>query len=175
MTLEKLPVQLASVFTEQHDPEAVFQALLPAVCDVLKTDRCFLQIRQPTQRRYRIFCWRRSSEFPDLSTATWQPEEPWEDDDPMFAAALRAQPSIFVEDIETADPSILNAEFERQSFGHRALVHAHICQNGILYGILQPCIFEHPRVWSEFDRWVIAEVIDQVRPLVVSYGDMAQR
>lgn len=173
MTLKRFPARLDAVFTEHREPEAVFKALLPAVCEVLEADRCFLQVRQPVKRLYRIFCWRRRNEFPDLSTPTWQPEEPWEKEDPMFAAALRAAPSIFVEDIETADPKILNAEFERQSFGHRALIHAHICQDGILQAILQPCLFEQPRVWSEFDRWVIAEVIDRVKPFVVSYGATA--
>lgn len=137
-----LPASLEAVFANQSQPEALFTALLPAVCEVLQTDRCFLHVRQPAERLYRNFCWRRLAEFPDTSTDGWQPEQPWEEEDPMFAAALRCANSIFVEDIETASPEVLNVEFERNYMGHRALVHAHICQDGVLRGILQPCILE---------------------------------
>lgn len=164
--------ELAEVFTKYSEPEAVFAALLPAVCEVLQTDRCFLHVRNPNKRLYRVFCWCRP-QFPDMSTDVWQKEEPWEQDDPMFAAALRTAPSIFVEDVETASPEVLNIDFERENFGHRALIHAHICQDEVLWGILQPCIFGHPRVWSEGDRAVIAQVIEKVKPFVVSYGELA--
>ncbi|NJR38834.1 MAG: GAF domain-containing protein [Leptolyngbyaceae cyanobacterium CSU_1_4] len=164
---------LDAVFASHAEPEALFEALLPAVCKVLQTDRCFLVIRQPSTRLSRVFCWQRSPQFPDLTTHRWQPEEPWENDDPMFAAALRAAPSIFVEDVETARATVLNLEFERVNFGHRALIHAHICQDGTLHGILQPCIFGQPRIWSETDRQIVARVIEQVKPLVVQYGETA--
>jgi GAF domain-containing protein len=168
-----LPPKLADVFAKHQQPEALFTALLPKVCEVLQTDRCFLQVRNPDLRLSRIFCWRRCPAFPDVSTATWQPEEPWEDRDPMFAAALRADPSIFVEDVETAGSEVLNLDFERETFGHRALIHAHICQEGKLWGILQPCIFGHPRVWSSEDRAIVAKIIERVRSSVVSYGETA--
>lgn len=171
MTL--LPTVLEEVFTTSSVPEVVFAALLPAVCEVLQTDRCFLHIRNPHNRLYRVFCWCRSSKFPDMSTDTWQQEDPWEQDDPMFAAALRTDPSIFVEDVETASPKVLNINFERENFGHRALIHAHICQDGVLRGILQPCIFGHSRIWSEGDRAVVVQVIEKVKPFVVSYGESA--
>lgn len=169
----QLTAPLDAVFASHDEPEALFEALLPTVCEVLQTDRCFLAVRQPTNRLHRIFCWRRSPEFPDFATDNWQSEQLWENDDPMFAAALRAAPSIFVEDVETAGSDVLNLAFERANFGHRALVHAHICQDGVLRGILQPCIFGQPRIWSEADRQVVAQVIEQVKPFVVRYGEIA--
>jgi len=169
----QLTAPLDAVFASHNEPEALFEALLPKVCEVLQTDRCFLVVRQPATRLSRIFCWRRSPEFPDFSTDHWEVEQPWENDDPMFAASLRAAPSIFVEDVETAGADVLNVEFERANFGHRALIHAHICQDGILHGILQPCIFGQPRVWSDRDRQVVAQVIEQIRPFVVRYGETA--
>ncbi|MCY7284089.1 MAG: GAF domain-containing protein [Cyanobacteria bacterium CAN_BIN43] len=169
----QLTAPLNAVFASHDEPEALFEALLPAVCEVLQTDRCFLVVRQPVTRLSRIFCWRRSPEFPDFATDHWEIEQSWEDDDPMFAAALRAAPSIFVEDVETAGADVLNVEFERANFGHRALIHAHICQDGTLHGILQPCIFGQPRIWSDRDRQVVAQVIEQVRPFVVRYGETA--
>ena len=87
----------------------------------------------------------------------------------MFAAALRAENSIFVEDIETASPSILNREFERTNLGHRALVHAHLRQDGLLWGILQPAVFGQLRVWTEDDRLLIEQVVEKLTPIVVGY------
>jgi GAF domain-containing protein len=169
----QLTAPLDAVFDSHGEPEALFEALLPIVCKVLQTDRCFLFVRQPATRLHRIFCWRRSPQFPDFATDHWEPEQHWEKDDPMFAASLRAAPSIFVEDVETAGSDVLNLEFERANFGHRALIHAHICQDGILRGILQPCVFGQPRIWSEVDRQVVAMVIEQVKPFVVRYGETA--
>ncbi|MEG4573247.1 hypothetical protein QUA56_11210 [Microcoleus sp. N3A4] len=48
----------------------------------------------------------------------------------MFAAALRSEPSIFVEDVETVNPEFVNKDFEAKEFGHRALIHAHLCADG---------------------------------------------
>lgn len=90
-------------------------------------------------------------------------------EDPLFAAALRTDASIFVEDVETADLAVVNLAFEQKSFGHRALIHSHLCHDGQLWGVLQPCIFGRPRVWTEFDRSVIAGVERQLTPLVVTF------
>ena len=151
------------------EPESFFDLLLPAVCQELQTDRCFLHLRQPQTRLYRVFCWRRHDEFPDLTTEGWQTEESWELDDPMFAAAMRCAPPIFVEDIETAGPDVLNVEFERQYLGHRALIHAHICNDGMLYGILQPCLFGETRVWGEADQRLVNSLLQRLAPIVVDY------
>lgn len=147
---------------------AVFEALLPALGAVLGVDRCFLLLRDPETRLHRVICWRRDLNLPDTSTDGWQPEEEWEKDDPMFAAALATRPSIFIEDIETASPDQLNREFERQFLGHRALVHAHICQEGKLWGILQPAVFGQPRHWTQADRQTIDQVVEKLVPLVVT-------
>lgn len=151
----------------QTDTEAAFADLLPALGDVLNVDRCFLLLRHPDSRIHRVICWRRDPNLPDTSTDGWQPEQEWEKDDPMFAAALATQPSIFVEDIETASPDLLNRDFERQFLGHRALVHAHICYQGQLWGILQPAVFGQPRIWTEIDRRTTDQTVEALVPLVV--------
>lgn len=168
-----LPSSLEAIFSTHTEPEVLFHALLPAICDVLQTDRCFLDVRNPHTRIYRNFCWRRKPEFPDVSTDGWKHEQEWEHEDPMFAASLRAEASIFVEDVETASPTVLNREFERKYFGHRALIHAHICQDGKLWGILQPCIFNHPRAWSHGDRSVIDQVTKRLTIPVINYVQSA--
>jgi GAF domain-containing protein len=169
--MKSLPASLATIFTDHTDPETIFNALMPSVCDVLQTDRCFLEVRNPQHRLYRVFCWRRSEQFPDMTTDGWQKELPWELEDPLYAAALRAEPSIFVEDVETASPDVLNIDFEHKNFGHRALIHAHICEKDVLRGILQPCVFNHPRIWSESDRAIIDQLVEKLKPFVVQYGD----
>lgn len=172
MTLKAFP-SLDQLLADTDQPLAqLTEALLPAICQILQTDRCFLQVRHPTRRLYQIFCWQRPG-FPDLTTDGWQPEEPWEEEDPMFAAALRAAPSIFVEDVDSAGPETLNRDFERQNMGHRALIHGHICQDGLLWGILQPCVFGSARRWSESDRRFVLEMIECIKPRVVSYGQSA--
>lgn len=164
-----LPGALEKVFADTSQPEALFTVLLPTVCEVLQTDRCFLHLRNPQTRMYKNLCWRRDPNLPDTSTNGWEPETEWEREDPMFAAALRTAPPIFVEDIETASPDVLNVEFERNYMGHRALVHAHCCEDGLLWAILQPCLFGRPRVWSEFDRAVIYQTLEKLTPVAIAY------
>lgn len=165
----ELPARLAQLFTVGNAPGAVVTGVSPAIAEVLQSDRCFLHVRDPQTRLHQNLCWRRNPDMPDTSTSGWEPEQEWEREDPMFAAALRTDPSIFVNDIETAGPEVLNIEFERENLGHRALIHAHICEDGVLWGILQPCMFERPRTWSERDRWIVKEVVERIKPFVIAY------
>lgn len=90
-------------------------------------------------------------------------------DDPMFAAALNLQSSIFVEDVETAGPRVLNRDFERETFGHRALVHAHLHSEKKLWGILQACVFDEPRSWSQSDRYLTEQAVSWLTPFAIEY------
>ena len=168
---QNLPSVIEEVFRKNNQPDAVFSALLPALGEVLKCDRIFLYLRNPQTKIGKTpFCWRRSSEYPDVTTSDWQKEpESLADEDPLFAAALHTKPSVFVEDVETANPAVVNKDFEHKSFGHRALIHAHLCENDSLWGILQPEIFGQPRTWTEFDYFVIDEVTKRITPLVIDY------
>ncbi|MCU0570898.1 MAG: GAF domain-containing protein [Oculatellaceae cyanobacterium Prado106] len=168
MTTQTLPQSLAEILTADRPPEAILQDILPALGTVLECDRCFIHVRHPATRLHRHFCWRRREDIPDTSTAGWIREEPWEQEDPMFAAALRGEPSIFVADVETVDPAIANPEFEKK-LGHRALVHAHLCEDGQLWAILQPAVFDQPRTWSDFDRSVIEQMVERLKPMVLAY------
>lgn len=91
------------------------------------------------------------------------------ENDPMFAAALNLQPSIFVEDVETASPRVLNRDFERETFGHRALVHAHLCSEQKLWGILQACVFDEPHSWSQSDRQLVERAVSWLTPFAIDY------
>lgn len=183
MADQALPEVLEKILATDSKPDAVFSALLPALGEVLHCDapqelagrpsvhRCFLYLRNPQTNIGKIpYCWLRSDEYPDVTDSEWKKEpESLPNEDPLFAAALRAEPSVFVEDVETADPQVVNRDFEQKNFGHRALIHAHLCQDGLLWGILQPCVFGQPRVWTEFDRFVIAQIEKKITPLAVTY------
>lgn len=68
MAATPLPAPLETVFDQQAEPEALFQALLPVVCQVLQADRCFLHLRNPATRIHRNICWRTRPDLPDVST-----------------------------------------------------------------------------------------------------------
>ncbi len=171
MADQALPEVLEKVLATESEPDAVFSALLPALGEVLQCDRCFLYLRNPETKIGKVpYCWRRSEQYPDVYDSDWKEEpESLPNEDPLFAAALHTEPSIFVEDVETASPEVVNRDFEEKNFGHRALVHAHLCQDGLLWGILQPCVFGQPRVWTDFDRFVIAQIEKKLTPLAVAY------
>jgi GAF domain-containing protein len=141
------------------------------IVTLLQCDRCFLYVRDPQTRLGKAaFCYCRDPSFPDVTGRKWQLESPAiERQDPMFAAALNCQPSIFVENIDTADPQIVNRAFEEREFGHKSLIHAHLCHENQLWGILQPCVFARPRIWSQSDRQFVSAIVDLITPLAIEY------
>ncbi|MBV8886826.1 MAG: GAF domain-containing protein [Chroococcidiopsidaceae cyanobacterium CP_BM_RX_35] len=168
---EQVPAVLEKILASDSEPNAVFVALLPALGGVLYCDRCFLYLRSPYTHTGKLaYCWRRAPQYPDMAVTEWTKEpESLPLKDPLFAAALRAEESIFVEDVETASPEVVNLAFEQKNFGHRALIHAHLCLDGLLWGILQPCVFDHPRVWTAADRSIVTLVTEKITPLAVAY------
>ncbi|MBD2295245.1 GAF domain-containing protein [Anabaena sphaerica FACHB-251] len=171
MTYLALPETIQSILDKYIEPDSIFSAILPAVGEVLQCDRCFLYLRNPqTQFGKVAYCWRRNQNIPDMTGSEWKLEPvSLPQEDPLFAAALRTEASVYIEDVETASPKVVNKEFERQNFGHRSLVHAHLCQDGQLWGILQPCVFGQKRIWSHFDHSVITQLERELTPLAVAY------
>ncbi|WP_035560831.1 GAF domain-containing protein [Hymenobacter sp. IS2118] len=151
-------------------PAEALQRALELVGQHLRADRCFLYVRDPERGRGRIaLVWRLDEAVPD-------PRHDWQADtgelpqeDPLFRAALACAPSVFVEDVTEAGPEVLNQEFERRTFGHRALVHAHVTDGGQLWGILQPCVFGHPRHWTAAERAYVEGAVPRLLPMVQRY------
>lgn len=172
-----LPSKIANISREDKEPSNIFAELLPVLGEELKCDRIFLYARNPQTKVGKVVsCWRRTPEIPDIDDYGWKQEpESLAKEDPLFAAALNTKPSIFIEDVETANPEIVNKEFEQKTFGHRALIHAHLCQEGLLWGILQPCIFDKPRSWQESDRYIIAQIETKITSLIVKYIKQTQQ
>lgn len=150
--------------------ETILEETLPWLGQQLNCDRVFLYVRSPYQQIGRVpFCWVRHADVPKVYDPDWKFEPPaLPSQDPMFAAALHAKSSLFI-DVKTAPPNLLNYQFEQQHFGHRALIHAHLCIEKKLWGILQPCLFDHPRQWQRRDRQLIEHLVGWLAPLTREY------
>ena len=62
--MQNIPETLEKIFTDNSEPDAIFSALLPALCDVLQSDRAFLYLRNPhTSSGKTPYCWRRSLDW----------------------------------------------------------------------------------------------------------------
>jgi GAF domain-containing protein len=169
--MERQIAPLDTLFPVDESPEATLRQVVRYVGETLRADRCFLYVRNPAAGKGRIaFCWRKYASIPDVTQAEWQDDTvSLPDEDPLFAAALSDEPSVFVEDVETAGPDVLNKAFENRTFGHRALIHAHITDHGELWGILQPCQFGHPRRWTQYERGFVEDLLPQLLPLIKKY------
>ena len=161
-----------SVLETTTKPDKILAEITQAIAKMLQVDRCFLYVRDPeTRYGQAAFCYCRNPKVEDVSSNEWEKEQPenLEEKDPMFAAALNCKPSIYVEDVETAAPETLNRDFEAREFGHRALIHGHLCEDDKLWGIIQPCIFGHPRKWTLEDRQIMEVIVNNTTPLVKQY------
>jgi GAF domain-containing protein len=166
----QLPSVLETIFETGQEPNAIFEALMPALGETLTCDRCFLLLRDPQNKIQKVtHCWRDSPRWPDLTGLIWSEEAELAQKDPLMAIAYRTPEAVFVEDIETAGPRIVNLTYEQEEFGHRALIHAPIYHAGRLFGILEPCVFKTPRVWTKNDRQVTALVQKKLGPLAEAY------
>lgn len=167
-----MPPEIAELLKGGALPE-----LMQAIAQYLKCDRCFLYLRDPKTKLGRVpFCWTQSSDVPTVYDENWKPEpESLPNEDPMFAAALATKPSIFVEDVNTAGADVLSAEFEQENFGHRALIHGHLCHENQLWGVLQPCLMNEPRHWTEEERSTFSRIVEEITPIAVRYVEQHQK
>lgn len=171
MNQPDIPALIAKIIESSPTPDVIFSELLPSVGEFLQCDQCFLYLHNPQRNLGKVaFCWVRTPDIPTIYNENWEPQPlSFSDEDPMFAAALRGKPSIFVEDVETAGSEVLNRKFEQENFGHRALIHAHIQQDSQLWAVKHPSVFGRPRIWTEYERVVINNIVQKITPLTVDY------
>ena len=104
-----LPTILEKILSEDNEPDAVFTALMPALCEVLQCDRCFLYLRNPQTCVGKItHCWAQDARWQDLTGSDWIEETELIEKDPLMAIAFRTPEAVFVEDILTAGSETLN-------------------------------------------------------------------
>lgn len=155
---QPLPEALNRLFEQFTEPADLFTALVAELGTALPCDRCFLYLREPSQKRGIItHCWSRDADADAWIGADWL-EDPTAPEDPLMTIALRTPVAVFVDDIETAGSAIVDRAYEREKFRHRALVHAPIYQDDLLIGILECSIVAVPRVWTAGDRQLIAHL-----------------
>jgi len=161
-----------AVLETDETPGDKLQALMPALARALGCERCVLFLTDPETNRGRaVHRWASKPEF-ELQ----RPDDGWQalpstlaDDDPMYAEARRNPAALYIEDIETADPALVNTGYEREHFRHRALVHAPIYHKGKFYGVLEPSAMEEPRRWSASDRALIEAMQEKIGPIVAEF------
>jgi GAF domain-containing protein len=161
-----LPPAIEAAFA-LDDPQAVFDALMPAYSAALAADRCFLYVRDPETRWGSVVAsWSADPKFDDK-------HRPWAveaDDlftfDPLMGIASRTPVAVFIADIEDEGPEILNIEFERKDYGHTAFIHAPAYDGDDFVGILEPCTFGPPRPWTEDEKELTAAVQARLGPIV---------
>ncbi|NEQ55829.1 MAG: GAF domain-containing protein [Leptolyngbya sp. SIO3F4] len=170
-TADSLPIEIATIFQSGQTPNNVFTELMPAVVEALQCDRTFLYIRDPQRQRTSItHGYSRDNRWPTMVQSGWSDESPsLNAKDPLTASAYKSPEAKFIDDIETAAPDTLDLAMERAIFGHRALVHAPIYYEGIFYGIVEPCVFDKPRIWSERDLTLITTLQSQLGSWIVRY------
>ena len=161
---------------EQEGSDATLARLIPAYGAALGCDRVLLFLRDPVSTRNSMtHSWYREPGNPETAWVDSRPDWPTMSptlltDDPMFAEALRNPEALYIEDVESAPPELLSAEYELEHFGHRALIHAPLYHDAAMWGILEPCTFgPTPRVWTEEDRALTSLVQSKIGPAVASY------
>lgn len=173
LSITDLPATIDELISAGLSPGDTLNQVVEAVGVALQADRCFLYVRQPDQGRGRTaFCWRRHPGIPDKNTIRpdWEPDtDELPAQDPLIRAGLAMKPSVYVDDVETADPQVLNRQFEEETFGHRALIHAHIRQDNKLWGILQPCMFGGPRHWTDEEKTQIEAILPRLQPVIAAF------
>ncbi|MFD2573000.1 GAF domain-containing protein [Spirosoma soli] len=174
-TNNSIPERTRHLLAQNQSPEATLQQLVRQIGEALTADRCFLYVRQPEHQRGRIaFCWCKDDTIPYVTQPDWQPDTTdLPKEDPLIRAGLSMKPSVYVDDVETAGPDVLNREYEHKTFGHRALIHAHIQQDGQLWGILQPSLFGQPRHWTAEDKAQIEAILPMLQPVVAAFVQSA--
>lgn len=78
-----LPTILEKILSEDNEPDAVFTALMPALCEVLQCASCFLYLRNPQTCVGKItHCWVQDSKWQDLTGSDWVEETELVEKDP---------------------------------------------------------------------------------------------
>lgn len=173
--LQTLPTDINNILASVQPPAQMLNQVVERVGLALQADRCFLYVRQPQRGLGRTaFCWRKHADIPDKNTIQpdWQSDtDELPDQDPLIRAALAMKPSVYVDDVETAGPEVLNRQFEEETFGHRALIHGHIQRDNQLWGILQPCLFGRPRSWTDEEKSQMEAILPRLQPTIAAFVD----
>ncbi len=169
---DDIPRALAALLDDDADPDDVLGRFVEAYAKAIGADRCVLFLYRPERRLCcRTHAWHARPEWalPRFASG-WTPlPEDLADQDPMYALALVDPDAVYIDDIETADPTLVNAAHEREHFGHHSLIHAPLHDDGVLLGVLEPCTMAAPKVWTPLDKRITAWSQVHLLPVVKAY------
>ena len=176
MTEAVIPEALRAWAASDSSSDEKLNALMQLYAEALNCERCVIYCREPDLRRANTThaWWRTEKEEYAVTWESWFTDE-WVDEgppnapDPLFAAALVSPEAIYIGDIENDPTGLINLEFEQRIFKHRALIHAPIYFEGKCYAILEPSVFDVPRVWTKADRDITEWTQEQLGPIVADY------
>ena len=171
ITEQKLPAAIDALLEKGYTYDKTLNEAMKVVGETLDVDRCFIYVRQPDQERGRIaFCWRKDGQIDKVFQPEWQPDTTdLPQEDPLFRSALDSTKVVCVDDVKTAGPGVLNEAFEHKTFGHRALIHAPIHGGGKLWGIMEPCVFEQIRHWTNDEKAQIEAILPKLQPVIADF------
>jgi GAF domain-containing protein len=176
MTSTAIPESLQQWAKSDADVDEKLTQLMVLYSEALNCQRCILYCRQPDLHRANTThaWWSPEKEEYAVTWESWFSSE-WVDEvepnapDPLYSAALVSPEAIFIDDIENDPSGLINVPWERETFKHRALIHAPIYYEGKFYGILEPSVFGEPRHWSETDKEITRWTQEQLGPIVSEY------
>ena len=164
------PGELEAIFHAGHSDDRLLQQLLPTLGGLLKCDCCFLYLRHPHRQHSRItHYWAASERYPSLIETNWHPESKQLLRSPLFSAAIAAEHSLFINDVEAEYTDVRPLDLLVRE--ERSLAQGHILKENNLWGVLRVCVFRRPRPWMQFDRSLIIHSVQRLLPTVISYVD----
>lgn len=163
------PGELEAVFHRAENDKDVLDQILPVLGYLIKCDYCFFYLRHPQYQQSRItHYWEKKHSHLGRIESSWHSEDKKLLHSPLFKAALAAEHSVFVENID--------AEYRNELKGvdplmreEQALVQGHIVKNNQLWGILRVGILDRPRSWMQFDHSLIIHSVQRLVPYVISF------
>ena len=163
--------EIEAILAGSGSADEKLTTLMPALVRTLSTDRCFIYMRDP-RRRMTAYTHGHSTmtDWPARPGGSWRPEpNPASLNEPMLKKAFTDPTALFIDDIETAGPSVVNLAIERGVFGHRSLIHAPLYHSGTFYGILETTMRRVPRNWSAGDRAIVVNLQPAVARLAAEF------
>ncbi len=161
------------VFSDGGAPDDILTRLMPALCEALDCDRCvqFPRSNPNTSKWAMTHAWQARPEFAlGRPVGAWSlPADKEGDLDPMYAQAMTSHEVPFIGDIFTSPPTLVNADFEHEHYGNRALAHAPIYRGDDCYGLFEPCTIGRAHDWTPERRRLVWRTQELIAPVVVAY------
>lgn len=173
-TSQTLPAAIGALIENKFTSDKTLNEAMKLIGEHIGADRCFLYVRQPNQERGRIaFCWRKDGEIDQVFQPDWLPDTTDRPQtDPMNRISLDSKEPVYVDDVKTSGPGVLNQVFSQDTYGHRAFVEAPIRQSGQLWGILVPSIFGESHTWTDDEKSEIEAILPRLQPLIEEFAGL---